>query len=76
MSLNKWRFSDRKKKKKILYKIKLTAGEVKTIPLGSSKFTLTNTEMTIQLLNDDGEKVHEVKYNKVNTKKEGWTIRF
>ena len=76
VSLHKWRFSDGKKKKKILYNIELAAGEVKTIPMGSSKFTLTNTGMTIQLINDASKKVHEVKYNKTDTKKEGWTVKF
>ena len=76
VNLNKWSFSDGKKKKKTLKNISLEAGEAKTIPLGSTKFTLTNTGMTIQLLNDDGKKVHEVKYTKTAAKKEGWTIRF
>jgi len=76
VNLNKWFFSDGKKKKKILRNIELAAGEVKTIALGSSKFTLTNTGMTIQLLNDNGKKVHEVKYKKADTKKEGWMVRF
>ena len=76
VSLNKWVFSDGKKKKKILRNIELAGGEAKTIALGSSKFTLTNTGMTIQLLNDEGKKVHEVKYTKSDTKKDGWTIRF
>lgn len=74
VNFKNWKLTNGKRKKFIL-NFTLKAGEVKKVTL-NSKFRLTNSGGKILLVNSNQVIVDQVKYNKKEASKEGWSIKF
>ena len=76
IDLDGWIIADKNKKKEILTRPVIGAGESTTIILSGKSAQLSNKGGIITLLDQKGLKIDGVSYTKKQVKKQGWTIVF
>ncbi len=76
VDLRGWRLADKNKRSHLLPDEVLPSGEVLAIPLPGDTIQLSNKGGIITLLNEEGLKIHGVKYTKEAAAQQGRTIVF
>ncbi len=54
----------------------IPSGETRVVPLPKNTAQLSNRGGTVELLDQDGKKIHGVSYSRAQAKRKGWTVVF